>query len=121
MDPLLNELIDSEAINKNILITGGAGFIGTNLIIKLLKNTNYNIYNLDYLGFGSNYESLKLLDKKYPNYFHLNVDLYNKKFVEEAIEVSKPQIIIHLAAESHVDRSINNPRVFIEKNIKRVI
>ncbi len=99
-----------------ILITGGCGFIGSHLIIELLKNKKNLILNLDKINYASNiYLNHKLLKKK--NYNFKKVDIKNIKKLEKCILNFKPNYIFHLAAESHVDRSIDGPKPFIESNI----
>ena len=99
-----------------ILVTGGAGFIGSWLIKKLLDTTPSKIFNLDKLSYASD---LTLINssKNIANHHLLNVDLINKRELKIAIKKSNPDIIFHLAAESHVDRSINDSTPFIESNI----
>ena len=99
-----------------ILVTGGAGFIGSWLIKKLLDTTPSKIFNLDKLSYASD---LTLINKSIniANHHLLNVDLINKRELKIAIKRSNPDIIFHLAAESHVDRSINDSTPFIESNI----
>ena len=100
---------------QNVLITGGAGFIGNALIRKLLLETNANIYNLDKLSYSSDLKSIdKLLIKKSnkinrSRYNFFKCDLTKSTQIEDAILFCKPDLIMHLAAESHVDRSINSP------------
>lgn len=100
----------------NILITGGCGFIGSNLITKLLKNNKNKILNIDKINYASN----NFLNKKFlknKNYKFKKVDLKNSKVIEKIIFKFKPNYIFHLAAESHVDRSIDGPKPFIESNV----
>lgn len=113
-----------EKINNlsNILVTGGAGFIGGTLVRKLLQETNCKIFNLDKLGYASDELSLEsyVNDNNFfkERYKLLKVNLVNKNEVEEAIKICNPDLVFHLAAESHVDRSIKSPSVFIDSNIK---
>ncbi len=98
---------------KTVLVTGGCGFIGTNLIFKLL-NLNYRVINIDALL----YPSIKTeFGNKKKNYLFLKFNLNNKNKIKELIYHYKPEIIFHLAAESHVDRSILSPKNFIYSNI----
>ena len=101
------------------LITGGAGFIGGALVRKLISNERNIVFNLDKLGYASDLESIDKLNKKnnFGNYTFLKVDLAEKEILYDVIESSKPDIIMHLAAESHVDRSIDQPHHFLESNI----
>tara|TARA_Y100001978_G_scaffold202429_1_gene223522 strand:- start:62 stop:1117 length:1056 start_codon:yes stop_codon:yes gene_type:complete len=101
------------------LITGGAGFIGGALVRKLISNERNIVFNLDKLGYASDLESIDKLNKKnnFGNYTFLKVDLAEKENLYDAIESLKPDIIMHLAAESHVDRSIDQPHHFLESNI----
>lgn len=99
-----------------IIITGGAGFIGSAVVRYLIGNTQHDILVIDKLTYAGN---LKSLDKVSNNErFHFRqIDICNRYSLEKIIIDFQPNIIMHLAAESHVDRSINNPSTFIETNI----
>ena len=101
------------------LITGGAGFIGGALVRKLISNHTNVVFNLDKLGYASDLESIDNLNLKnnFGNYTFINIDLVDKENLRDAIEKANPDVIMHLAAESHVDRSIDEPHHFLESNI----
>ena len=99
---------------KKIIVTGGSGFIGSNLINYLIKK-RYFIINLDKLTYSSNNYNDKSRNSK--NYKLIKIDIINKNRIIEIIKKYKPQAIFNLAAETHVDRSIDNPESFIQSNI----
>lgn len=101
----------------NILLTGGAGFIGSHLV-RYFVNTypNYNMYNLDNLTYAGNLENVKDIELK-PNYFFIKGDITDETFVNNLFLEYKFDAVLHLAAESHVDRSINDPLFFAKTNI----
>lgn len=104
-------------MSKNILITGGAGFIGSHVIrLFVNKYPNYNIINLDNLTYAGNLENLKDVQNA-SNYEFIKGDIVDKTFIEKLFEDNQFDGIIHLAAESHVDRSISNPLAFVETNV----
>src|SRR5690554_6319331 len=102
---------------KNILITGGAGFIGSH-VVRLLVNKypNYHIYNLDSLTYAGNLENLRDIENK-ENYDFLKIDITDAKAIDEVFDKYQFDQVIHLAAESHVDRSITDPLAFAQTNI----
>ena len=99
-----------------ILVTGGAGFIGSALIRHILKNTNDTVINLDKLTYAGNLDSLQEIHKN-RSYFFENTDICDKDSVSKILEKYKPNIIMNLAAESHVDKSIDSPFNFLHTNI----
>ncbi|GJM31307.1 MAG: dTDP-glucose 4,6-dehydratase [Saprospiraceae bacterium] len=102
---------------KTILITGGAGFIGSHLVQLLVKKyAGYKIVNLDKLTYAGNLENLKEVEN-YPNYQFVKGDITDVPFLEKFFAQNEFDGIIHLAAESHVDRSITDPMGFIQTNI----
>jgi dTDP-glucose 4,6-dehydratase len=102
---------------KVMLVTGGAGFIGSNFINYFLRrNKNYIIVNIDKLTYAGNYENLSAVEES-PRYHFIKGDICNYELVNYALKRYRPDFIINFAAESHVDRSINNPMVFAETNI----
>ncbi|MDL2260030.1 dTDP-glucose 4,6-dehydratase [Deltaproteobacteria bacterium OttesenSCG-928-K17] len=100
----------------NIMITGGAGFIGSALCRYYLDETHHNIINLDGLTYAANVKSVTEFNRS-PRHNFIWADIRKYEVVEEAVFKHKPDGIINLAAESHVDRSIDGPRDFIETNI----
>jgi dTDP-glucose 4,6-dehydratase len=99
-----------------ILITGGSGFIGSSLVRLLIQNKNHTIVNLDKLTYAAN--SNNLLDiTNNPRYTFVHGDIGNIKILEKTFSDFQPDRVYHLAAESHVDRSIDNPMTFINTNI----
>ena len=101
---------------KKILVTGGAGFIGSDLIRYLMDETEYKVLNLDKLTYAGNLESISGADKS-ENYSFAQVDICDKEAVFKVVKDFQPDAIMHLAAESHVDRSIDGPEEFLRTNI----
>ena len=105
------------ALPKNILITGAAGFIGSHVLrLMVLKYPNYNFVNLDLLTYAGNLENISDLES-YPNYTFVKGDVCDNVLVKKIFENHKITSVIHLAAESHVDRSIEDPMAFIQTNV----
>lgn len=102
---------------RKILITGGAGFIGSHVVrLFVNKYPDYDIYNLDKLTYAGNLENLKDVENK-PNYTFIKGDIVDGEYIQSLFEKHQFDGVIHLAAESHVDRSISNPMEFIQTNI----
>ena len=104
-------------MNKKIIVTGGLGFIGSNLIELLLKN-NFSVINLDKISYSSIFYNTK--DFKSQNYKFIKCDINNKSKLLKIFDKTKPICIFNLAAETHVDRSIDGPKEFINSNIMGV-
>ena len=102
---------------KNILITGGAGFIGSHVVNKFVtKYSNYLVVNLDKLSYAGNLENIKDVENK-ENYRFVKGDITDKDLVKKLFKKYKFDSVVHLAAESHVDRSISNPLEFVQTNV----
>ena len=102
---------------KTILITGGAGFIGSHVVrLFVNKYTDYKIVNLDKLTYAGNLNNLKDIENK-PNYEFVKGDIVDSDFIQKLFEEKQFDGVIHLAAESHVDRSISNPTEFVFTNV----
>ena len=99
-----------------IIVTGGAGFIGSNFILKFLEASNENLLNLDNLSYAANLNNLKAIDSD-PRYSFTKINIQNQSEVEAIVKKVKPRAILNFAAESHVDRSIEGPESFINTNI----
>ena len=102
---------------KTILVTGGAGFIGSNFVKYMLeKHPDYRIINVDLLTYAGNLENLKAVADN-PNYVFIKADIRDREKIDEIFSNYKIDYVINFAAESHVDRSIEEPEVFLTTNI----
>ncbi|MGL6296378.1 MAG: GDP-mannose 4,6-dehydratase, partial [Plesiomonas sp.] len=101
---------------KTILVTGGAGFIGSAVVRHIIQDTDYQVVNLDKLTYAGNLESLALVADS-SRYTFEQVDICQRSELDRVFTTYQPDVVMHLAAESHVDRSIDGPAAFIETNI----
>jgi dTDP-glucose 4,6-dehydratase len=102
---------------KKILITGGAGFIGSHVVRRFVNNyPEYQIYNLDALTYAGNLENIKDIENK-TNYNFLKGDIVDEAFINKLFSIHNFDGVLHLAAESHVDRSIEDPLAFVKTNV----
>ncbi|MEF9960806.1 MAG: dTDP-glucose 4,6-dehydratase [Niameybacter sp.] len=102
---------------KNILVTGGAGFIGTNFVKHMLNTYDYTIINLDALTYAGNLENLRNIEE-HPNYTFVRGDITDAELVEGIFNQYNIDTVVNFAAESHVDRSIENPEIFLMTNVR---
>ena len=115
-------LADSIPAKSRILVTGGAGFIGGAVVRRLLRETEAIIFNLDKCGYASDLTSIdgvihELGASSHGRHQLLKVDLANPDATDQAVREANPDLVLHLAAESHVDRSIDGPGAFLESNV----
>lgn len=104
-------------MKKTIIITGGAGFIGSHAVREFVNNyPEYNIINIDKLTYAGNLENLKDIENQ-PNYKFVKADITDENSIHEIFLQYQPDGVIHLAAESHVDRSISSPLEFVKTNV----
>jgi dTDP-glucose 4,6-dehydratase len=102
---------------KKIIITGGAGFIGSHVVRRFVTTyPQYHIVNLDKLTYAGNLENLRDIENS-PNYSFVKGDIVDAEFIDQLFATEQPDAVIHLAAESHVDRSITNPLEFVMTNV----
>lgn len=99
-----------------IIVTGGAGFIGSNFVTDWLSQSNEDVINLDKLTYAGNLHNLESLNSN-PNHIFIQGDIGNTKLIDRLLTQYKPRAIVNFAAESHVDRSIHDPEEFIQTNI----
>ena len=96
-----------------MLVTGGAGFIGSAVVRRLLSDSHVQVFNLDKIGYASDLTSIG----EHPRHQLLSVDLADPLATDQAVRHADPDLVLHLAAESHVDRSIDGPSAFVESNV----
>ena len=101
---------------KSVIVTGGAGFIGSAVIRHAVQNLGWRVLNVDKLTYAGNLASLREVENS-PNYSFLQADICDGAAMRRVFAEFKPEAVMHLAAESHVDRSIDGPSAFIETNI----
>ena len=100
----------------SILVTGAAGFIGSNFVIQLVSQGGRKIVNLDKLTYAGNRSNLTLIEHD-PNYSFVHGDICDVELLRNVLSAHRPSAIVHFAAESHVDRSIAGPKAFLNTNI----
>ena len=101
---------------RNILVTGGAGFIGSNFVKHMLNTYEYRIINIDVLTYAGNLENLSDIEQN-PNYTFVRGDIRDRKLLDKLFKEYQIDTVVNFAAESHVDRSIENPEIFLTTNI----
>ena len=112
--PSLQDLLGGR---RRILVTGGAGFIGGAVVRRLLAESDAQVFNLDKMGYASDLTSIEALPQAAGQHALLRVDLTDAAATAEAVRKADPDLVLHLAAESHVDRSIEGPAAFIDSNV----
>jgi dTDP-glucose 4,6-dehydratase len=103
-------------MNNTILVTGGAGFIGSNFVLQSIANTDVCVVNLDLLTYAGNHRNLQAIEN-HPRHIFVKGDICDQSLLRSLLNEHQPRAILHFAAESHVDRSIAGPSAFMQTNI----
>src|SRR5215475_10935388 len=114
--PMFTQKGSLTLVENPILVTGGAGFIGSNFILQWMERENGPVVNLDKLTYAGNPRNLERIFSD-PRYAFVKGDIGDRKLVGECLQTHKPRAILHFAAESHVDRSILGPDDFVRTNV----